>query len=949
MTRGIKSYWALTLTLVLGLTGGLFLLQRVTQTSGVDDAVTLPILGLVGIVWLAFQLFAWLWLRNLSTDLPAVDEALLIRSDSGPLFASPRLPEGAAEALAQATVDARRPPAWLELGATTLISLGLAGTFLGLTLGLFEALPKLSAVPKDIDGAIAALLAGARLAFVKSLAGISFAILWSFTLQSVHEVERKLRDAIVEGINARFRAISPEALLAHGFATLRAESAQRQSSLELALQRIDASQENRTRDALDKLLATFRMQLDHARDAAHRSEALRTAVDHAGLRVSQQVERASATLDQRLDAVSREVRGDESGSLAAVRAATANLEDTIRDLSERVPDTIGRSAGVNVGKAVEGSLGGLRDVLQHLASSGKSALDETLRNGLANEVGDLQLALVNVSSALAGMPGLIAAGTASATETLSRASLRGADELSHAATRVAEQTSAAGASVAELRAALAGARELVGALEAGAAEVRDRFGEVARPLANLPLSLEAAKAGMEATGSAAQGAALALGEAGARVAMSLDRAAGGLATSLEGASRGSGEALSAAAGQVRVSLEDGGGRLAEQVRIAGEVLRDGVATELATIRDALRVQRDAQERLAETWQQERVALLENVRQTSDTIERQRDAGQVFADSIEALRAACDATITKLDSITGTQREGSDQAIERLLAAVAAFSASLEENRSAIRDASLQSVASAEQVSVEAARRVADALVRGAEGLESSMARTEQLGAALDARAVTLTRSLESANETTRIIGDHGRLLVDSTRRLKDELATLAQPLQEVHAALRVVEPAVRAAATAMEEERRALTGVGVVLTGQASAISDQERSLSTRTQELRKLHEVLGAQWTGHVDRLVEAHEQVKRAWQEALRAAQQGLEHNAKEVSTYAERVEKALGLGVAVSGLQESLGSLVDRLDDLPPALKPLQNLEPALGSLIAQVDRLRASVDGLAEPEA
>jgi len=124
-------------------------------------------------------------------------------------------------------------------------------------------------------------------------------------------------------------------------------------------------------------------------------------------------------------------------------------------------------------------------------------------------------------------------------------------------------------------------------------------------------------------------------------------------------------------------------------------------------------------------------------------------------------------------------------------------------------------------------------------------------------------------------------MVASGARLKEELKGVTAPLTVLQGSLQRVSPAVDSATQALKDERSALTGLGDSLKQQAELIRKQEASLAKRTTELKQLHEVLGSKWSGHVGRMSEAHEKVKAAWQEAMRAASAGLEKNAQAVAT--------------------------------------------------------------------
>lgn len=898
-----------------------------------DDPQTALVLSVVVLLWVVFQASSYLWQTKLA-QVNVADQAdrLGIGWPGGLLSIGDkrRLPEGAAETLVDQAMGQHRAPQWLGLGATTLISLGLAGTFLGLSLGLIDALPFLGGrvpvreafdsaqafeeaerlmkeciVPNDgepwknVECAINALLAGAKLAFIKSLLGIFLALLWNFRLQEVHRAEDGLRDRILRRLNRSFPPTTPEELLAQH------------------LEKFDGFQKD-----LSKLQS----------DAIER--------------------------DTRRDELLKEVRTHEEASLASVLKELKALHKTVGDLGEAMPEQIGSHAGTQVGTTLQPKLAELSLVLQSLGTAGKEAIGDAFKDNMGGEVTELRTALLNVTAAMTQLPGMLADGSREAAETLRTASGTGAAELSSAATEMATQTHAAGASVKELRDVLRETQALVEVLKTGGTELSTSFERVTVPLQALPGTLETARLGVAEAGTAAKIAADGLGRSGQEAATALSDAAGKLVASAEEAgtalSQGAstagatlssatseaGATLSGAATKAGQVMQAGGAQLAGQVESAGKVLQEGVTTELASIRDALHTQREAQHAAMEAWKAERQAVLDGAEVARERVADLQTAASSFRDSVEALRESCLATVEKLESVAGTQQAGADQAIEELLSAVGAFSKALEQNEQTIKDAGLQSVATTEQVTAAAARQVAKALTEGAEGLQQAMTRAAELGDAISAHSEILGRSLEAANVSAESLEAHGRVLVDSGKALRSELEGVALPLKLVRSGLEKVTPAIDAAARSIAEEGKTLSGLGESLKVHAEVLERQTegqiRILEARTTELEGLHEKLGSQWVGNVQRMAEAHEKVKSAWQEAMRSATVGLEDNAKHVATYAERVEKALGLNQNVVGLGESLYNVADTLGELTPVLRELST----------EVVRLRTRVDRLDE---
>ena len=166
--------------------------------------------------------------------------------------------------------------------------------------------------------------------------------------------------------------------------------------------------------------------------------------------------------------------------------------------------------------------------------------------------------------------------------------------------------------------------------------------------------------------------------------------------------------------------------------------------------------------------------------------------------------------------------------------------------------------------------------------------------------------------------------MDSGKALKSELDGVTAPLALVRGGLEKVVPAIDSATRSMAEEGRVLSGLGESLKDHADVLEKQTegqiRILEARTAELEGLHEKLGDQWVGHVQRMAEAHEKVKNAWQQAKMAADEGLEDNMKAVADYAKRVEDAIGLKPNVVAMGERLADVADTLEELTRVLSVL-----------------------------
>jgi long-subunit acyl-CoA synthetase (AMP-forming) len=168
--------------------------------------------GLVTVIWAVRLLRSMYWSDALR---PA-------RSVSPPEFAlvwhkgAWRLPGADVEGVTERLSEEQQfdPPWWFGVGASVLISIGLAGTFLGLTMGLMDAVPKL--LEGKHDEAVNELLAGAQLAFLKSLAGIVLGTLWTLRMGELRALGRRAQAHLRQRLTETFPPLTPEQLLADG-------------------------------------------------------------------------------------------------------------------------------------------------------------------------------------------------------------------------------------------------------------------------------------------------------------------------------------------------------------------------------------------------------------------------------------------------------------------------------------------------------------------------------------------------------------------------------------------------------------------------------------------------------------------------------------------------------------------------------------------------------------
>ncbi len=106
-----------------------------------------------------------------------------------------------------------RLPGWLGTGQAVLVTLGLIGTFLGMTIGLFQAIPLLQGTTPDPDQAMNLLLGGARLAFTKSVAGMYWSIVWLFMYRDAEQHYQNAFADLGGAVDQAIPRVRTEALL----------------------------------------------------------------------------------------------------------------------------------------------------------------------------------------------------------------------------------------------------------------------------------------------------------------------------------------------------------------------------------------------------------------------------------------------------------------------------------------------------------------------------------------------------------------------------------------------------------------------------------------------------------------------------------------------------------------------------------------------------------------
>jgi hypothetical protein len=1012
------------------------------------DRWTIGAVVLVTVIWLSLLIASKSWSSALRQDrsVPLPDCALVWHQRAW------RLPSADVDGIIERVSDEQElePPWWFGVGAGVLISIGLAGTFLGLTMGLMDAVPKL--LEGKHTEAVNELLAGAQLAFLKSLAGIVLGTLWTVRMGELRALGLRAQAALRRRLTETFPPLTQELLLAdanelnekaraeqsalltaildqacRGFtAQETARKAQTEHYHQL-LHKADRQHEAQGKASIshESKLAEVQAEItkalapiasETAQTASHTKQMavglteLRSGEEASVRALISAVEVLQATVadaaknlpdmashTRQMAVGLTELRGGEEASVTALISTVAGLQATVADAANNLPDKIGSASGRHIGEAMRPTFGEVTSAVKSLSRQGGEAISQTFKDNVGQQATELAGVMGRLTLALEQLPTAVENSGKQANQKLEVASEQGAAAMTTAAARLSR---GATESAVELRKALDEVQALVGKLQQGGDALHGAFSAVATPLKDLPSQLEAAGNGVKGAATAfddsvggiraaglillekatsagkelregAETAKTALIDGSGQARRTLEQGATAVDSTLAAAAQKAGAALerhaadagakltgstaqmaqdldrSAAAlgtasgtlNSAADALRQGGDQLSGSLTTARRQLGEGFTAELQAIRGALATQLTAQNKSLEGAQAHHALMQRSAEHARQQVESLGNQSALLVSNIDTLRSTCDQTAKELQAAAGHQQQGAGDAVKELLAAVKVFSTALGESQGAVHEASLKVVASTEQVTAEAARRVAVALSEGANTFEASMARVTLVGAQLDGHGASLKRNVEAAERAARALEGHGAAMLRSATDLKAELVGVVKPLNDARMSLEAVPDAVDAAVTAMETERDALTGLGASLSEQVALVREEERQLSRRAEELRGLTRALGGEIAKHVERISGAQEKVQDAWSMAMNGVDTKIQEQYKHIANYAGQVEAAVGLRAPLNKLNESLGKLSDDLEplfQLPKQIHDLQTRVDQLNRALAPEDR-------------
>ena len=719
------------------------------------------------LVGAAFGIFAWFahtHESSISNIMPIPEEELRAAAArrTVTVLGVEHLPSDAVDAVLT-VIDAEAPPSWLGLGQNLLVSLGLVGTFFGLTYGIYSAADGImSPDPKVVQGAMSLLMDGAKLAFAKSLAGVLAAVVWSFRYGQLEDVWAERQARVRKWLDEAYPTLSAERLQAITLTQMEAVAAQQ----------------------------------------ADRDAALKAEVVVVGTTLN-------AILSQ-LYSVEEAVRAPGEDDVVAT---LGSLRNTVSQLADALPERMGSPIAGGISAALAASLNPRLDEVAkgiHALSEARGGLEQRVGDQVSGQVADLggalstlQGAVVTLKNQLVALPEQVQTevrmGTDAASQTLSRALIDAgqdvASRLSGAAADLAAGSSVISGSVGDLRAALGESATVVQVLRgAGEATAASLVG-VQAPLdaaasqvvaANLALRASTASATEAAAAIRLTASSIAEAEPALRAAWRSEREA---AERLLDSTRAAQEPVAALAAQMEVLragcanlltvLRESGADQTAATNAAGARLADSLATfqtGLAAITQSLDTQsgklfQDAAARAAEAAGVVSVALTNGASGFEASMTRMVERSE----SLEAL-------FTRLDELA------SGLAAQQTLLAAGLTSAAAPLERAS---ASLSAAAPA----LEVARRGLESEREGLSGLsetlrgsaaavQSILVDTQKVRAALDldvpARLGEIERTRRASEDAWEKAGvERDKAWAESARRLTDHVGRLQQANADV--------------------------------------------------------------------------------------------------------------------------------------------------------------------------
>ncbi|RZO86340.1 MAG: hypothetical protein EVA65_05290 [Oceanococcus sp.] len=690
----------------------------------------------------------------------------------------------------------RRPGVALN-APSILTSLGIFGTFLGITIGLagFD--------PANVASSVTYLFGGIKLAFWTSVAGILGGILVKFrhlflfrTAEGGEKVSLKDLIAAMRGVEASLTDDKKSPLLA-SLRDIQAESRDQarsqaetlKSSVDAVAAALDAS-EQRDQALLDQLKA-----MDSASGAGFDKLAAATSALEAGLgeRLDGQAQRHSESTAEQMRAVGEAIQGLR-GAMGEDTGQLIEQLDRLRSGSDALGERLNEAVAANgqsLADSVQKMSGALREAAERDASSLRDSLTENAKRSteqmqaVARAIETLQGAMGEDSAQLLQRMDALRSGSETLGDKL--ADVLGANNqalaeaLQNNRDAMAAQVTTA---VSEIRDALVGpdgaAAGLKAALQSGQADLAGALAQVSQSLrgqvekdlaklnAGLAAGSEKTAAQMSDVAKAIQTLQSALGGDNAALLERMD--------TLRSGSEALGDKLADVLGANNQAL-------AEAMQNNRDAMAAQITTAVSEIRDALVGPDGAAAELKSTMQGGQLELAKALARVSEGLRG----------GIEKDLAALNVGLTSSSEKTAAQMSGVAKAIESLQTALGGDNAALLERMENLRSgsealgdkladvlgANNQALAEAMQNNRDAMAAqvttavtdIRDALV-GPDGAARTV--TAELGKQLQQGQMELAKALARTSEALRgAMGDDAAALIERLDNVNSGLGELS--------------------------------------------------------------------------------------------------------------------------------------------------------------------------------
>lgn len=646
-----------------------------------------------------------------------------------------------------AATEHLRPLDWLSSLHTLLISIGLFGTFLGLTYGLSQAVPKLQGRANNIVVAPAPavaeptpdtdhiegmqagmndLLDGASLAFAKSMAGILFGTLWMLRLRSVEARRDGQLRALSEHLDGQARYKSTAQILADQLAAIQATRAlvERAREAEATAQAQHDRRNSALRDDNKAIIALW---------ASHHAQTNARAMEHF-----------------------QAMKG--LGELIVSRVDLTN--DALGELSESLPTQIGSKTGDQLAQLLAPQFTKIVEELQKVTDGASTKIGEAMLQQADAEVSELQRALTSVVAALDRIPQDYQARMGEVQTGLEGAFGAAGATVTSASMNLGQVSGHLRATLDEIARLLPEVSATAAAMATAGEQVREGLAGVATPLTTIPGLLDTSAAAIAGTNDALGAAEAALREQGEAVARNTAGVQGQL------------EAISAVAGQ-SAGLADRLGRLNDVTERASAQIESSTGAQAsastATLHEMAAALASFRERLSEA--QSAIAQ-GSTEATQSARDRADDATEGFTRAMAQSTAAMERSLKRTTEIASQ--------LERAMASARESSEAMHGHAEALRNGIVDLVAPMTPVTA-ALQEVHDSVHGAAMAVRAENQTLKGMGLELRERAEALRNERAALDQSIQAQNAARDLLVQGINGHLGSLLKANQAVKEAWA------------------------------------------------------------------------------------------------------------------------------------------------------------------------